>query len=101
MTSELIWQKEVNKGGLPGKIYPKNTHASSTVATDGKHVYLFWGSGDRSVAVALDHSGKKVWSTEFSGFNSGITRIILLWCIIIFSSHFGVDVVNHFLVDLH
>ena len=47
-----------------------NNFSSSTPAVDGKHVYLFWGTGDRTVAVAVDHSGKKVWSTEFSGFTS-------------------------------
>jgi len=47
-----------------------NNFSSSTPAVDGKHVYLFWGSGSHMVAVAVDHSGKKVWSTDFPGFTS-------------------------------
>jgi len=47
-----------------------NNFSSSTPAVDSKHVYLFWGSGDRTVAVAVDHSGKKVWSADFPGFTS-------------------------------
>lgn len=47
-----------------------NNFSSSTPAVDGERVYLFWGSGDRTMAVAVDHSGKKVWSTEFPGFTS-------------------------------
>ncbi|NOX99251.1 MAG: PQQ-binding-like beta-propeller repeat protein, partial [Verrucomicrobia bacterium] len=47
-----------------------NNFASSTPAVDGRHVYLFWGSGDRTIAVAVDHAGKKVWSVEFPSFTS-------------------------------
>ncbi len=47
-----------------------NNFSSSTPAVDGKCVYLFWGSGDRTVAVAVDHKGKKVWRAEFEGFTS-------------------------------
>lgn len=47
-----------------------NNFSSSTPAVDGKHIYLFWGSGDHTAAVAVDHSGKKVWSAEFPGFTS-------------------------------
>lgn len=47
-----------------------NNFSSSTPVVDGKRIYLFWGSGDHTVAVAVNHSGKQVWRTEFPGFTS-------------------------------
>lgn len=47
-----------------------NNFASSTPAVDAERVYLFWGSGDHSYAVAVDHTGKKVWGVKFAGFTS-------------------------------
>lgn len=47
-----------------------NDFSSSTPAVDGERIYLFWGSGERTLAVAVDHSGKKAWQVEFPGFTS-------------------------------
>lgn len=47
-----------------------NNFSSSTPAVDSERIYLFWGSGDRTLAVAVDHSGNQVWQVEFPGFTS-------------------------------
>ena len=34
-TGQRLWQEELNRGNLPEKINPRNTHATSTIASDG------------------------------------------------------------------
>lgn len=47
-----------------------NNFASATPTTDGQHVYVVWGSGKKTEAVAIDHSGKEVWKKEWPDFTS-------------------------------
>lgn len=47
-----------------------NTFASSTPTVDADRVYIAWGSGQRTEAVALDHSGKEIWKREWPEFTS-------------------------------
>lgn len=34
------WKQEVHRGGFPAKSHQKSSHASSTVACDGEHVFV-------------------------------------------------------------
>lgn len=47
-----------------------NTFASSTPTVDAGRVYIAWGSGQRTEAVALDHEGKELWKREWPEFTS-------------------------------
>lgn len=47
-----------------------NTFASSSPTVDGERVYIAWGSGQRTEAVALDHAGKLLWQREWPEFTS-------------------------------
>lgn len=47
-----------------------NTFASSTPTVDADRVYIAWGSGQRTEAVALDHAGKEIWKREWPEFTS-------------------------------
>ncbi|MDF1815402.1 MAG: PQQ-binding-like beta-propeller repeat protein [Verrucomicrobiales bacterium] len=47
-----------------------NNFASSTPTVDQDRVYLVWGSGTHTQAVALSHSGGLVWRKEWPGFTS-------------------------------
>jgi outer membrane protein assembly factor BamB len=47
-----------------------NTFASSTPTVDADRVYIAWGTGTRTEAVALDHAGKLVWKREWPEFTS-------------------------------
>lgn len=47
-----------------------NTFASSTPTVDAERVYIAWGSGQRTEAVALDHAGKEIWKREWPEFTS-------------------------------
>lgn len=66
-TGAQLWITPVSQGGFP-KIHPKNTHASPTVATDGKHVYATFCHHQKVEAVALDLKGKIIWRKDVGGF---------------------------------
>lgn len=66
---ELLWHTEVNSGGFPGKIFPKNTHASSTVATNGKLIFAVFNNHDGVQLVALDFNGKKIWEERVGEYD--------------------------------
>lgn len=46
-----------------------NSFASSTPAADEHGVYLAWSSGDRMIAVALSHDGRKRWQTDLGPYH--------------------------------
>ena len=69
MTGKTLWSTQVNKGGFPGKIHPKNTHASSTVACDGDHVFSLFYNNDALQVTALKVSdGKVVWDEKLGPY---------------------------------
>lgn len=77
-----IWQTEVSNGGIGSRIHQKNTWASSTVATDGQHVFaVFCHHGSIHVA-ALDFDGNEIWKKEvgvykpFYPFGYGASPIV-------------------------
>ncbi|MEN1679389.1 MAG: PQQ-binding-like beta-propeller repeat protein [Planctomycetota bacterium] len=68
-TGRLLVNQAVHSGGFPSEIYPTNTHASSTVASDGQRVFaLFLNSGGAYVS-AFDLAGKPLWQQRAIGFD--------------------------------
>jgi outer membrane protein assembly factor BamB len=63
----IIWSSEV-PAQLPEQQFrgfqALHGYASSTPATDGKHVYVFFG---KSGVIAFDYAGKPVWTTDVGG----------------------------------
>jgi len=47
-----------------------NNFASATPTADERAVYLVWGSGERTEALALDHEGNLLWRREWPAFSS-------------------------------
>ncbi|MCI0683131.1 MAG: PQQ-binding-like beta-propeller repeat protein [Gemmataceae bacterium] len=43
-TGKLRWERTVHQGTPGGPIHLKNTYASETPATDGQHVYVYFGN---------------------------------------------------------
>ena len=43
-TGTILWEQEANRGIPKTKRHPKSSHANTTVATDGTHVVVFFGS---------------------------------------------------------
>jgi outer membrane protein assembly factor BamB len=56
--------------GTKAHINPKNSFASSTPATDGKHVYAVFWDGDILALHAFDFAGKPLWKRDLGGFKS-------------------------------
>jgi hypothetical protein len=67
-TGKPLWQTEVSRGGFP-KTHRKNTHATCTVACDGKMLFVAFHHDVRLTLAALDLAGKKVWSKEVGPFD--------------------------------
>jgi outer membrane protein assembly factor BamB len=59
-SGELLWQKEVFRqdGAKAPKIHAKNSHASPTPLTDGRHLYVHFG---HQGTACLDLGGQIVW----------------------------------------
>lgn len=47
-----------------------NNFASSTPTIDKDRIYAVWGSGTKTQAIALSHSGGLIWRKEWPGFTS-------------------------------
>lgn len=66
-TGEIIWD-ELAYQGKPGIITHKdNTYASETPATDGKHIYVYFGMVG---LYCYDMEGQKVWEKNLGSFPS-------------------------------
>jgi outer membrane protein assembly factor BamB len=64
---ELLWQKTAAANVPREKTYPWTGYAAASCATDGKHVYAFFGS---SGVFCYDFEGKQVWKKAFGTINS-------------------------------
>jgi outer membrane protein assembly factor BamB len=69
-TGKQLWKTDMNKGGLPGKIHEKNTHASPTVACDGEKLYTLTNHHTAVHLTALDLTGKVLWDIKAADFDS-------------------------------
>ena len=66
-TGEVLWKKEAFRGVPKIKRHPKSSHASSTAATDGKHVVAFFGSEG---LYCYDFDGNLLWKRDFGVLDS-------------------------------
>jgi outer membrane protein assembly factor BamB len=60
----ILWERQVQAERIEG-YHPTNAPASPTPVTDGKNVYVYFGS---SGLTAFDFSGNKVWENRFGPF---------------------------------
>jgi len=67
-TGKQLWQTPISKGGLP-KLHPKNTHASSTIASDGSAFYAPFHHPDKIGLVKLDSGGNILWRVDAGPFS--------------------------------
>lgn len=61
-----LWETFAPKAS-PEAAHPKNTRASSTVATDGERVYAYFGNHG---LLAVDFDGNKVWHVPLGPFEA-------------------------------
>ncbi|HEX9917902.1 MAG TPA: PQQ-binding-like beta-propeller repeat protein [Pyrinomonadaceae bacterium] len=68
-TGKIIWDRVTLEGLPKTKRHPKATHASSTPATDGKHVVALFGS--QGVLACYDTNGKLLWKQDTGLLDAG------------------------------
>lgn len=68
-TGELLANSIAHSGGLAEKIHAHNTHASSTPASDGKHIYAMFDYENAIWITCYDLAGKQVWQRRIAGFD--------------------------------
>lgn len=66
-TGKRKWMTELSQGGFP-KTHPKNTHASTTVASDGKYLFAVFHHHDELTLHALDFEGHEVWKRDIGRY---------------------------------
>ena len=67
-TGKTLWQRTAHTGVPKVKRHTKSTHASSTLATDGRYILAFFGSEG---LYAYDMKGNLVWKKDFGLLDSG------------------------------
>lgn len=67
-TGRQLWMTEVNRGNFNPRIYPTNTHASSTVVSDGTRLFAVFNNNQSAQLVALDLEGNILWETQAADF---------------------------------
>lgn len=67
-TGKILWERSAHEGTPRTKRHPKSSQASSTPATDGKHVAVFFGSEGLYV---YDYDGKLLWKKDLGVLNAG------------------------------
>ena len=63
-----LWRKEFSYEKY--HINSQNSFATSTPAVDADHVYIAWGSPEKSTLYAFTHAGKEVWQRDLGAFAS-------------------------------
>lgn len=71
-SGKLLWERTAHQGVPKVKRHTKATHASSTLATDGRYLVAFFGSEGLH---AYDMAGKEVWKKDFGTLDSGFFMV--------------------------
>ena len=71
-TGKALWERTAHSGVPRVKRHTKSTHASSTLATDGRYIVAFFGSEG---LYAFDMKGTPVWSKDFGVLDSGFFMV--------------------------
>jgi outer membrane protein assembly factor BamB len=71
-SGKLLWDRTAHTGVPKVKRHTKSTHASSTLATDGRFIVAFFGSEG---LYAFDMNGKQIWKKDFGVLDSGFFMV--------------------------
>lgn len=66
-----LWQTTINTGGFPRRIHRKNTHATPTVASNGKLLFAVFNNNKSAQLAALDLDGNIKWKKPAGTFIPG------------------------------
>jgi outer membrane protein assembly factor BamB len=67
-----LWERTAHTGVPKVKRHTKSTHASSTLATNGRYIIAFFGSEG---LYAYDMKGTQVWKKDFGVLDSGFFMV--------------------------
>src|SRR5262245_27150569 len=67
-TGKRLWQTEVHRGGFEKKGNSKSSLASSTVACDGRRVFINFLHAGAVYTTALNREGKLLWQTKVTDY---------------------------------
>jgi len=67
-TGKQLWKTIIFTGGFSTKGNKKSTHASSTVACDGKRLFINFINDGAAYTVALSLEGKELWKTKITDY---------------------------------
>jgi outer membrane protein assembly factor BamB len=67
-TGKSVWRTDVHQGGFDKKGNAKSSHASSTVACDGRRLFINFLHDGAVFTTALDLDGKRLWETKIADF---------------------------------
>lgn len=68
-TGKEIWRKDLHQGGFTKKGHRAHkSHASGSVAWDGKRAIVNFMSGDAVYTTALDKNGKELWEKKITDY---------------------------------
>jgi len=67
-SGNIRWQRELHSAPPPMKRHLKNSFASETPVTDGRRVYVYFGS--IGMVAAFNMSGETVWLEEIDIYNT-------------------------------
>ncbi len=68
-SGKILWQQVVLQTPLERK-HRENSHASSTPATDGEHIFCTFLDGNQVAVAAYDFAGQQLWIKRIGGFSS-------------------------------
>lgn len=66
-SGELLKEVPTHQGGLPEGVHGKNSHANSTVASDGQRVFAMFLNDEAPVLTAYDLQGEQLWQQRVCG----------------------------------
>jgi len=67
-SGKQLWKTNVHSGGLDKKGNKKATRASSSVACDGKRIFINFLNSNAVYTTALDLNGKQLWQTKITDY---------------------------------
>lgn len=67
-TGKQVWSTAVHEGGLSKKGNKKASLASTSVACDGKRIFVNFFNSDAIYTTALTRDGKQIWQTRITDY---------------------------------
>jgi outer membrane protein assembly factor BamB len=67
-SGDVRWMREVHRGGFAKKINTKASHASSTIATDGRLLFANFVNQGAVQTTALDLEGNQIWQKKINDY---------------------------------